>query len=77
MLLIDHTAGKKSETLFMGSSIGGQPEFKTNMNDRQIIGRFGDMSEPYEPIVIVREGFIPDDDTNDCVQPLKSAVSAN
>ena len=66
MLLIDHTEGKKSQTFFIGSSIGGQPEFKTNMNDRQIIGRFGDMSAPNEPIVIVREGFLPDDESNDC-----------
>ena len=32
-------------------------EFKTNLSERIIIGKFGNFESPNDPVAIVREGF--------------------
>ena len=56
MLLIDHS-GKKSKILQITSTAASKLDFKTELNERLIMGKFGDFDCPDEPIVILRENF--------------------
>jgi hypothetical protein len=56
MLLIDHT-GKQSQILQISTTPEQTIEFKTDLTERLIIGKFGNFESPGDHVAIVREGF--------------------
>jgi hypothetical protein len=56
MLIIDHT-GKKPHILQISTTPEQTLEFKTDLTERIIVGKFGNFENPNDPVAIVREGF--------------------
>lgn len=56
MLIIDHT-GKKPQILQISTTPEQTLEFKTDLTERIIVGKFGNFENPNDPVAIVREGF--------------------
>jgi hypothetical protein len=69
MLLIDHR-GKKPKFLQVSSQ--GAIEFKEDLTERQIMGRFGNFDQPEDPVAIVREGFSTGGDQGSPKSPTKA-----